>query len=106
VQLFQGTVPATKVYRRKMDGFSAKQGNQCKAYTWLLLNETTTPHTVVFCNTYNEEQHPKASFNPSHYQTEYVAKVHAPKVESMEELEVTEWPEWIRNARAKSRKTK
>src|SRR5688572_25470896 len=90
-KFFQGTVPASKVFMRKMDGFSSKQGNQCLARTWLLFNEPEQMVTVA--NTYHENLLPNASYDPATYTYPYKAKVHNPKMEAMEEVDVTEWPQ-------------
>jgi hypothetical protein len=84
---------ATKVFRRKLEGFDAKNGNACPAYVWLLLGQDT----VTFCNTYNEEMVPKASWKPETYTYAYKPKVHDPKMEDMQEIDVTDWPNWITN---------
>jgi hypothetical protein len=88
-------IPATKVYRRKLEGFDSKKGNACPAYVWLLLD--LGQGTVTFCNTYNEEMVPKTSWKPETYTYVYKPKVHDPKMEDMEEIDVTDWPSWITN---------
>jgi hypothetical protein len=101
-KFFQGTVPASKVFVRKMDGFSSKQGNQCLARTWLLFNEPEQVVTVA--NTYHENLLPNASYDPATYTYPYKAKVHDPKMEAMEKVDVTEWPSWITNAAGAKRR--
>jgi hypothetical protein len=101
-QLFKGQVPAQKVFMRKLEGFSAKQGNNCPAIMWFLFQG----ETVCVANTYNAEQTPKSSYDPETYTYSYKPAVHDPKMESMTEVEATEWPEWITNSRRKARKAK
>jgi hypothetical protein len=96
-------IEATKVFRKQMGGFSKKQGNGCKAEAWMILHEPRI--SVAYANTYNDLL--KASYNPEQYTYPIKEKVVAAKMEAMEEVEVTEWPEWITSADPKrSRKSK
>jgi hypothetical protein len=87
-------VPATKLYRKQMEGFSAKQHNKCNAIAWMLVNEVT--QTTTYCNTYSEDCQPKASWNPEHYTHPIKDKVLAKKLEIYEEVEDREaWPSFV-----------
>ena len=87
-------IEATKVFRKEMEGFGARTHNRCKAETWIILHEQRK--TVTYANSYNDVL--KASFNPEHYTYPIKEKVVAAKMEAMQEVEVTEWPEWITSA--------
>lgn len=91
-------IPATKVYRRRMEEFK-----NCTAECWMLLDETRG--TVCYANTYNGRL--KASYDPTHYTHPLKPKVVAKKEEAMEEVEDREeWPEWVTPAVRRTRGSK
>jgi len=101
VALFGGKVEATAVYKRPM-----KEFKNCQAFCWLLVNKIAGTHTTV--NSFNGDT-PKYSFDPATYT--YPTK--NPQAierkiaqDGFEELDVTEWPEWITNAHAGKRRRK
>lgn len=100
-QYFQGKIEATRVFKKAMDGFSKKQGNQCNANMWMILNDTH--NTVTYSNTYSEENLPKASYNPETYTYPIKEKVIKPKLESMIQVEPDQWPPFVTHAK-RSRK--
>lgn len=90
-------IPATKVFCRKMPEFK-----KCTAEMWMLLNEND--RTVTYANTYNGLL--KASYDATHYTFQAKEIVVARKQKDMQEVEVTDWPEWIVNTRGRKRRSR
>jgi hypothetical protein len=79
-------IQATQLYRRDMPEFT-----NCRAACWMAVNEVAG--TVTYANTYNDRL--KASYDPAHYTFPAKPAVVARKAVAMEEVDVTDWPEFV-----------
>ena len=106
-KVFEGTIPATRVFQKDLtEQFAAKQSWKKTAtvpvHNWMILNEAAG--TVTYCNTYHNA--PRASYDPATYTYSLegrVLKVATKKMDEFVEVEVTDWPSFITPAKRKAK---